>query len=285
MSLTRIDRIAVFTLSVGIATYAWHMVISHRARWHGEDAEARRNHFQSNTVLLTAGPDHVNTYVWKKTDFGHWLQKTYSFNVSGESVFDRAKRLINAVDREDPGLRAFVLEPDVPTAATTGSNIVGTMTFSRALDLLTAGTACRWEIADLSLLSIFCNEPPILQPQTEARYRAGLPGHANAVACLEKFWADADAGPEADFDIPAGDATVTLQEWLAVVYNNVCNDDAPNFLWSEDMLPGHSTQPIRGRYTVGLAIRIMLEGSGLRVERQKETWVLTTVKESDPTDS
>jgi hypothetical protein len=287
VSLTRVLRIPRFALCVAIVTIPWlvGIAVSPNAPWHRKEPLATVNLVAGNTLTFRVSPTGVNTYVWEKTDFGPWLQKTYSFNVSGGSVPDKADRLFDAVIRHDPGLRTFVRKPEPFTAATAGSNIVGTMTLSRALDLLTAGTACRWEIADQSVLSVFCNERPILQPQTQARFLAEFHGRSNAINCLERYFADLDGGPDADFDISAGDAAVTVAQWYSVVVNKTCQDHPPGVLLPYDILAGHQTHALQGRYTVGRAIRIMLEGSGLRLAREDEAWRVTAATEPDPHDS
>lgn len=277
MSLATIIRTSSVVLSVAVLLLCWLIGIAvfPAAARHVKPAPPApppENSYLVHGLRFGNGPHSSLAYVWKRTDFTPWLEKTYTFNVSHGGLLDKSDDLFLQVTQHDPGLRTVVYAPLELPPVIPHNNVVGTMTLRHALDLLTQGTACQWEVIDMSVLSLFCTYRPTLWPETEARYVAELQGYGNEVSCLERYVGDPDVGPDADFDIPAGDAADTVGVWASTIAHTTCRDSPPTFLWPNNVLPGHPTNPIHGRYTAGVALRMMLDGSGLELVRQQQHW-------------
>ena len=283
--LFRVPRFAVLIAIVGIPLLSG-IVFSPYAPWNDSGPkEPSPFTVRSGGVTWVVDEKPRSAYVWEKADFSRVLARQYSFSIRGGKLSDKVSRLWKEVTAQTPGgVRHFVWMTDMDRGKTPGNDVVGRMSLERAIQMLFRKTGCVHEVADVSMLTMYCAWRPELYPETPEQFAIESSGEVSVekpVACDSLNLTDPNIpAPDSRFDIPAGDASQTVSMWLDVV-KDACRGRSPELLWSPVSLSGHRTNAIKGRYSLSFALKIMLENSGLRLEPPPGAWAVVQASETN----
>jgi hypothetical protein len=181
-----------------------------------------------------------------------------------------------------------------------GAAVKGRLSYRAALQMMLAGTGCRYEVMNRDLLAVWCKTHPDLtraaevnQPQAEMEQGktttddVDLPLRPIPSTEIHPEGLQVDAYVDTRtlrVHIPAGEAQFTLPAFQAIARLHATITDLPaNLLYEMKVVAGHHTRAVDGPLPDAGILNTMLEGSGLRW-RQVDTTVRITAIPSATTD-